>query len=138
MAKRLRILVVEDDSTFRDTVREILQDQGYKVRGARNLSKAAKRLTRHNFDLVLSDMDIGDGSGVDVVEIAKQTMPDAPVIIMSARAESGSVQNAMDSGAARFLPKPFTMKQLLAAVEGLLKEMSEEPEEPEDSDATQG
>jgi CheY-like chemotaxis protein len=67
-----RILIVEDNATFRETMRELLRDMGYKVRGARNLSKAVKRLTHHNFDLVLSDVEIGDGTGFDVLKVAHE------------------------------------------------------------------
>jgi DNA-binding NtrC family response regulator len=115
-----RILVVEDDEMFRDTVREILRDMGYKVRGARNLTKATKRLTRHTFDLVLSDIDIGDGSGFDVIQVARQAHPEAPIVLMSAGADPEIVRQALDSGAARFLPKPFGLTELMKTVETLL------------------
>lgn len=115
-----RILVVEDDSTFRETVRELLRDLGYKVRGARSLTKAVKRLTRHHFDLILSDLEIGDGTGFDVIQIARQAHPDAPVILMSGNADPALTDEAITSGAAQFLPKPFTMAELMGVVEGLL------------------
>jgi len=122
----VRILVVEDDAIFRDTVREILKDLGYKVRGARSLSKATKRLTRHHFDLVLSDLEIGDGTGFEVVQIARQTRPDAPIILMSANASDETTQAAMESGAARFLPKPFNLKELMASIEDCLSKAAQD------------
>ncbi|HRE49127.1 MAG TPA: response regulator [Aggregatilineales bacterium] len=115
-----RILVVEDDSTFRETVRELLRDLGYKARGARSLTKAVKRLTRHHFDLILSDVEIGDGTGFDVIQIARQAHPDAPVILMSGNADPALTGEAVSSGAAQFLPKPFTMKELITVVEAML------------------
>jgi CheY-like chemotaxis protein len=115
-----RILVVEDDSMFRETVREVLRDLGYKVRGARSLSKATKRLTRHSFDLVLSDIDIGDGTGLDVVQIARKSHPDAPIVLMSANADTEVIQQALDSGVARFLPKPFGLAELMNTISELL------------------
>jgi CheY-like chemotaxis protein len=115
-----RILVVEDDDAFRATVREILRDMGYKVRGARSLRKATKRLTHHSFDLVLSDMEIGDGTGVDVVQIARQTHPEARLMLMSGSADGELLEQARSSGAARFLPKPFGLADLMRAIEELL------------------
>jgi two-component system, NtrC family, response regulator PilR len=117
-----RILIVEDDQTFRETVSEVLRDVGYKVRGARNLKKATKRLTKHKFDLVLADVHIGDHSGLEVLQVATQTHPDAKIVLMSAHADPEVVQQAMDSGAARFLPKPFRVKELLQAIEELVGE----------------
>lgn len=125
MARSPRILVVEDDATFRETVREILRDMGYKVRGARSLDKAKHRLTHHSFDLVLSDIDIGDGSGFDVLQIARDAHPEAPIVLMSANAGPEVVQSALDSGAARFLPKPFGLKELMHTIESLLAEPPE-------------
>lgn len=118
----LRILVVEDDAAFRETVREILRDMGYKVRGARNLNKAVKRLTHHSFDLVLSDLEIGDGTGLDVLEVARSTHPDAPIVLMSGNANPDMIKTAIDSGAARFLPKPFGIKELIQTVNNVLDE----------------
>lgn len=115
-----RILVVEDDSTFRETVREILRDMGYKVRGARSVSKAIKRLTHHKFDLVLSDIQIGEGSGFDVIQIARQTRPNATIVLMSASADPDLLQAAKESGAIHFLPKPFGLKELLETLNTLL------------------
>jgi CheY-like chemotaxis protein len=114
-----RILIVEDNATFRETMRELLRDMGYKVRGARNLSKAVKRLTHHNFDLVLSDVEIGDGTGFDVLKVARQTRPDAHIVLMSASADPSIVQEARNEGA-RFLPKPFRLPELMQVIEELL------------------
>jgi DNA-binding NtrC family response regulator len=115
-----RILIVEDDQTFRETVAEVLRDVGYKVRGARNLKKATKRLTKHKFDLVLTDVHIGNHSGLEVLQVATRTHPDAKIVLMSAHADPDVVQQAMKSGAAKFLPKPFRVKELLQAIEELL------------------
>ncbi|GAB4554628.1 MAG: hypothetical protein OHK0023_24990 [Anaerolineae bacterium] len=115
-----RILVVEDNETFRETVRELLRDLGYKVRGARSYSKAVKRLSRHKFDLILTDIDIGDASGFDVLQLARQTRPKAQIILMSASADPEVIQMARESGAARFLPKPFALKDLMQVVDEML------------------
>jgi two-component system response regulator PilR (NtrC family) len=112
----VRILIVEDNTIFRETVRDLLRGLGYEVRGARSYRKAVKRLTRHKFDLVLSDMEIGDGSGFDVLQLARRTHPEACVVLMSGDADPETVQAALESGAARFLPKPLTVGALLDAV----------------------
>jgi DNA-binding NtrC family response regulator len=121
----VRILIVEDNAVFRETVRELLRDLGYKVRGARSYSKAVKRLTHHKFDLVLSDVEIGDGSGFDVLELARQTHPEARVVLMSGNADPETIQAALESGAAHFLPKPFSLQALMAAVETALNEATD-------------
>lgn len=126
MPAPVRILVVEDDETFRETVKEILRDLGYKVRGARGLNKATKRLTRHKFDLILSDVNIGNHSGFDVLEVAAQTRPNARIVMMSANADPEIVEQAKQSGAAHFLPKPFRVADLMAAVQRALVEADDQ------------
>src|SRR3954447_3305183 len=100
-----RILIVEDDQTFRETVCEVLRDMGYKANGARSLRKATKRLNKHQFDLVLSDVHIGNHTGFEVLHIANEKRPGTKIVLMSAQADPEMVQQAEDSGAARFLPK---------------------------------
>jgi DNA-binding response OmpR family regulator len=125
-----RILIVEDNETFRDTVVEVLRDVGYKVKGARSLDKAAKRLNKHKFDLVLSDIHIGDHTGFEVLQVAHEKRPTAKIVMMSTNADPELVQQALDSGAARFLPKPFRVKELLKMIEELLSRAESDPPEP--------
>lgn len=115
-----RILVVEDNDAFRETVRDLLRDAGYKVRGARNVRKATKRLTKHAFDLVLTDFDLSDATGLDVLEVASNRNPTTKLIVMSASAEFSD--QAIQSGAARFLEKPFGAQILLDTIADLLRQ----------------
>src|SRR5258706_7953386 len=115
-----RILIVEDDQTFRETVCEVLRDEGYKVKGARSLGKATKRLSKHDFDLVFTDFNLGDHNGFEVLQVANQKPPNAKIVLMSSQADPDVVQQALDGGATRFMAKPFRLKELLKAVEDLL------------------
>ena len=126
-----RILIVEDDQTFRETVCEVLRDAGYKVRGARSLNKATKRLTHHTFDLVVSDLELGKHSGFEVLEVANKTHPNAKIMLMSGSGDPELVQQALDSGAKRFLSKPFRVKELLRFVEELLESANKDEEKAE-------
>jgi DNA-binding NtrC family response regulator len=131
----MRILIVEDNEGLRTIVRDLLRSMGYEVRGARSYRKAVKRLTRHKFDLVLSDMEIGDGSGFDVLQLARRTHPESCVVLMSGDADPETVQAALESGAARFLPKPLTVGALLDAVKLAQDQM---PAAPDDTDQPSG
>ncbi len=122
-----RILIVEDDQTFRETVCEVLRDVGYKVKGARSVKRATKRLSKHKFDLVLTDVNIGNHSGLEVLQIANKTRPNTKIVLMSANADPDLIDQAMESGAVRFLPKPFRVRELLQTIQDLL-----EPEGSED------
>ena len=123
-----RILVVEDNDSFRETVRDLLRDAGYKVRGARSVRKATKRLTKHAFDLVLTDFELIDATGPDVLEVANARSPATKLIVMSASAEYSD--QAIQSGAMRFLEKPFGAKTLLDTIAELLRQAGAEGDTP--------
>ncbi|MFN8421396.1 MAG: response regulator [Anaerolineae bacterium] len=121
-----RILIVEDDETFRETVLEVLRDVGYRVKGARSVNKAEKRLRKHKFDLVLSDVHIGDQSGFDVLQIAAEKRPNAKLVLMSSKADPDMMEQAISSGASKFLPKPFRVKELLTLIEEMTEQEAED------------
>ena len=106
----------------RQSLLEVLRDVGYKVKGARSVEKASKRLRKHKFDLVLSDVHIGDQSGFDVLQVALDKRPEAKIVLMSAKADAEMMVQAKESGASRVLPKPFRVKELLHLIEELLEE----------------
>ena len=116
-----RILIVEDDQTFRQTVCEVLRDVGYKVKGARSVKRATKRLNKHTYDLVLTDVNIGNESGLEVLQIASKKRPDTKIVLMSADADPDLIEQAKESGAVYFLPKPFRVNELLQTIQHLLE-----------------
>jgi DNA-binding response OmpR family regulator len=128
-----RILIVEDDQTFRETVLEILRDVGYKVKGARTLRKATKRLKKHPFDLILTDLHIGEDSGFQVIQIANEKRPNAKIVLMSSMVDPDVIQQGLESGAARFIAKPFRVKELLEAIEDILAKTDGDNSNPLDA-----
>jgi DNA-binding NarL/FixJ family response regulator len=80
-------------------------------------------------------MELGDGSGFDVLQLARQTHPESCVVLMSGDADPETVQAALDLGAARFLPKPFTFGALLDAIK-LAQDQA--PAAPDDADQPSG
>ena len=117
----LRILVVEDNDTFRETVRDLLRDAGYKVRGARNVHKAEKRLNKHTFDLVLTDFNIGDATGAQVIEVANAINPTTKLIVMSG---DQAIATEVVIAAQRGLSLNHRMHELLGVIAEILKAQS--------------
>jgi DNA-binding NtrC family response regulator len=103
---------------------------GYKVKGARSLRKATKRLNKHEFDLVFTDFHLGDHTGFEVLEVANKTRPNAKIVLMSSQADPELVQQALEGGATRFMAKPFRLNELLKAVEDLLGNAENDLKEP--------
>jgi len=119
-----RILIVEDNRTVRETVRDILREEGYKVKGARSYNKAVKRLRNHPFDVVFTDHSIGKHSGYEVIQVANQTHPNARIVLMSGQAARTMVQDVTVSDTIWLLPKPFGMTDLLSTIKDLLNKTS--------------
>lgn len=112
------ILVVDDDSDLCDNVWDIFHERGCRVYLANNVGEAQAALKNHQFQLVLLDMKLPDGSGSDVLQTVRETNPDArTVVITGYAAEMASrVEKALADGANAVAVKPFDMPRLLSLV----------------------
>lgn len=110
------ILIVDDEAIMREFLTKALLRKGYQVEAAENVKEAFKRLGKQSFDLVLTDMKMPDGTGIDVVRRAKELSPQMGVIVMTA---FGTVENAVEAmqlGAFTYLLKPFTLEVLIETI----------------------
>jgi CheY-like chemotaxis protein len=118
------ILIVDDDSSIQELLRIILTKNGYTVHQATDGEEAIHRYMEVNPDLVISDISMpkGDGFNVAIIIRSKEVGgKKVPILLISAFYDDhANVKNAERCGADAFLPKPFTQKQLIKAVEGLL------------------
>jgi two-component system phosphate regulon response regulator PhoB len=113
-----RILVVEDEPDMAQVLQFNLRRQGHEVVHAQDLTTAAKELEAQTPDLILLDLRLPDGSGLDFL----QAHPDqAPVIVVSALGDEPTVVKALNLGAEDFVAKPFRVNELLARVAGTLR-----------------
>ena len=119
-----RILVVDDDALVRETIIVALEIAGHSVRGASYGALALEALGRESFDLVVSDIFMPDTDGIGLLMSVRQRYPHLPVICVSGGSRDGSAPDQLDVslelGAHGILRKPFTPRQLLAAVETVL------------------
>ncbi len=104
------ILVVEDDDVIRDLLQELLEDEGYVVRSARNGLEGLGLVDSVCPDLIISDVVMPKLDGFGFREAAREAGCRARFILMSAMARFGPWQDAV------FLPKPFEVEQLLEIV----------------------
>jgi DNA-binding NtrC family response regulator len=110
------ILVVDDDERLRLTLSLLLRTAGYEVVTAANLEAAEAVLRERDVDLVISDLRMPGGSGLDLLEVAKRLEIDAPIILLTAY---GTVENAvlaMREGAFDYLLKPFDADEMTMRV----------------------
>ena len=107
------ILFVEDDATIAMGVEYSLKQDGFQVSLAYCLGEARDLLKRQPFDLVLLDLGLPDGDGLDVTRRLREWST-APIVVVSARGQEADKVAALDAGADDYLTKPFGMPELLA------------------------
>lgn len=112
------ILIVDDDSSIRETIAEVLAEEGYVVKVATNGAEALAAIERDPPALVLLDMRMPVLDGWAVARALAERGPAPPLIVMSAARESDNW--SQEIAAAAVLTKPFDLNDLLAAVEWAL------------------
>ena len=128
LSKR-RILVVEDEDIIRLSLVKLLQRHNYNVSEAVSVKSALNTYNLNLFDVIISDLRLPGGSGVDLINIAKDT----PVIIMTSYASLRSAVEIMRKGAADYVSKPFDHDELIIAIERVFEETKHEAHNFSDS-----
>ncbi len=115
------ILLVEDDETIARFVELELQHAGYRVLRAAEGAAAVETVEREDVDLVVLDLMLPGIDGLDVARFIRKTGKTVPILMLTARAETGDVVAGFDAGADDYLRKPFEMPELLSRIGALLK-----------------
>src|SRR5262247_2773929 len=114
------VLVVDDQDSIRHFVGKALEDEGYDVRSTASVREARAAIETAMPDVVLLDLKLPDGTGLELLGELKRTQPEVPVIMMTAFGELETAVEAMSAGAYWFVKKPFQNEELLALVERAL------------------
>ena len=111
------ILVVDDEPDIRELVREILEDEGYRVTVAENGERARNAFIKNTPDLVLLDIWMPDVDGITLLrEWSAGGVPECPVVVMSGHGNLETAVEATRLGAHDFVQKPISLARLLAIV----------------------
>lgn len=120
--ERADILLVEDKDNLRQMLRMTLETAGYSVKEAADAREATIALSKSRFKVVLTDLKMPHGSGLDVLRAAKSADSDSLVIVMTAFGSIDEAVQAMKDGAYDFLQKPVDSNYLLLLVERALEQ----------------
>jgi len=111
-----RILIVDDQDNARGMLAEMLEQEGYEVDQAADGRSACTMVADHGYDLVITDLRMGDVGGLEVLQRTRETSPRTEVIVMTAFGTIEDAVEAMRFGAHDFVQKPFVEEELLVKV----------------------
>jgi DNA-binding response OmpR family regulator len=126
MSKPL-ILVIEDDAAIRRGIVDALSFDGYRVREAADGKAGRIEALQSPCDLILLDLVLPGIGGLDILEEVRKSRPSLPVIILTARGDESDRVRGLNLGADDYVVKPFSVKELLARVEAVLRRTPARP-----------
>lgn len=123
MAPMASILVIEDDSSLRDTLRIHLSSAGYSVRVAADATEAIRSILTGVPDLILSDVTLPYMDGFELLEVLRrdETTRSTPVILLTGLVDDDNYVRGIRLGATGYLTKPVLRDELLKAISGALR-----------------
>ena len=125
-----RVLVIDDEPQIVRALRINLRARQYDVDTAMNGADALRTAAQHPPDLVILDLGLPDMDGTEVIE-GLRGWTDAPIIVLSGRADSTDKVEALDCGADDYVTKPFGMDELLARMRAAIRRSLPESSEPQ-------
>ncbi|MCU0704188.1 MAG: sigma-54 dependent transcriptional regulator [Fimbriiglobus sp.] len=120
-ATRGRILIVDDERELRAALCETLADEGYETTGAGDVPDAVRALAGREFDLILSDLMMPGGSGLDLLRHVRDTDPHQLLVIMTGQGSIHTAVEAMRLGAFDYVLKPFDLAFMLPVLDRALE-----------------
>ncbi len=111
-----RILIIDDDTLFRDMLSSAMMLEGHTVRGVGTLAGCRKALTEEAFDLVFLDVGLPDGDGLEIIPVIRQDMDAPDIIIITGDGDADGAEIAIGSGALDYISKPASLTAMKQAV----------------------
>jgi DNA-binding NtrC family response regulator len=121
-----RILVVDDERSIREFLTILLQQEDYEVVTAASVAEGIEELSRSQPDLVMCDLKLPDGTGLEVLQSARDRRIETPFIIITAHTTPQHALESLRAGAAEYLSKPFNVEDLKAILTKLLTRSGDE------------
>lgn len=118
---KAKILLVEDDIYLREGLEELLTKESYEPICARNCTEAKTFFGEDSFDLVILDVMLPDGNGLDLCSYIRSTSADVPILFLTACDEEFQIVRGLDAGADDYVSKPFRLLELLSRIRALLR-----------------
>lgn len=118
---KAKVLIVDDDTSMCELLAEGLVQHGYEARWNASAQEALAQLAEHDFDVVLTDINMRDMSGLELCQKATEAHPQLPVIVITAFGSMETAVQAIRAGAYDFITKPFDIDVVAIAIERAVK-----------------
>jgi DNA-binding NtrC family response regulator len=120
--KKIRILIVDDESDLRNLLNHVLTQAGYEVVEAPGGEEALNILQRETFDIAFLDIQMPNINGIQVLKYLQKNSPSTKAIMLTGYAGLKNAMEAKQFGATDFINKPYNIEDILATVERLVNE----------------
>lgn len=114
------ILIIDDENQVRDVINITLTENGYKAYEAENGKKGVELFMNRNPDIVITDVNMPEMSGIEVTKKIKELKADTDVVIMTGFGTEELVVDALRSGASNYIKKPIDLKELLSILDNII------------------
>ena len=118
---KVKILIVEDDIYLREGLCELLTKESYEPVSAWNCKEGRNLFIEDTFDLIILDVMLPDGNGLDLCSFIRSTGADVPMLFLTACDEEFQIVRGLDAGADDYVTKPFRLLELLSRIRALLR-----------------
>ncbi len=137
MSSSARILVVDDDTSIRESLARALRLEGYEVTTAPDGAKGLEAVKSERPDAIVLDLMMPSIDGLTMCRVLRSEKNRVPILMLTARTETSDRVAGLDAGADDYLPKPFALEELLARLRALLRRSNFADDEGADTDVLQ-
>ncbi|HXI13060.1 MAG TPA: sigma-54 dependent transcriptional regulator [Thermoanaerobaculia bacterium] len=124
----MSLLIVDDEASLRDFLTIVFEGEGWKVESVESLAEARIQFAKEEPDVILCDLMLADGSGIDFIKEVKTQKPSLPIIMITAFTSTRSAVEALKAGAFDYIAKPFDIEELKIIVRKAFERLELEDE----------
>lgn len=117
----MKLLIVEDEKGLRESIQDYLTKEGFICESTDALSPALEKVKIYNYDLIILDLTLPDGNGLELLEFVKREKLASGILIVSARDSLNDKLRGLDRGADDYITKPFHLAEMNARVKSILR-----------------
>jgi DNA-binding response OmpR family regulator len=117
----MKILIIEDEKSLLEDIKHYLTENGYNCDYSTTVKSALNKLAENKYTVALIDLDLPDGSGLEIISYIKNTFPEMGIIITTAANSLEDKLNGLKLGADDYLTKPFYLSELNARIYSLIR-----------------